>query len=188
MVINILNIQLSGLTYNCHTGKGHIQSSLWATDDVGMSYMLTPDGIDECFGGFNAAVAGEVRMTPWLRSNGFEVDAFEMAFHWNDGAVRRKKNNMTMLPNGKYEGDNYALTDWNIGMTVDPATIDPNPQPWDVGCGGEDSNSDKGYFGIDLSPWEIMFIKTDRDINPLMYRLATEWVDGTSYSSYEFCK
>jgi len=152
-----------------------------------MSHMLHTSGINECFANMGAAINGEVRMTSWMRSKGFEIDVFEYAFHSNDGPVRRKKHNVTMSTNGKQSSENYALTDWSIGQKIDPSTIPSNPHPFDFGCMGEDTNSDKGYFGIDLSPWEIMFTKSDRGINPLMYELATGWVDGSGYSSYDYC-
>lgn len=127
-------------------------------------------------------------MTPWIRDNGYQVDALQMAYHWNDGAVRRKENNITMLPNGTYESNNYALTDWAIGKDIDPDEIDSDPHPYYLNCPGEDNNSNKGNFGTDLSPWELIFVKMDRGINPLMYDLAANWADGSGYSSYDFCK
>lgn len=115
----------------------------------------------------------------------------------NDGPVRRKEHNVTMTPDGKANltipmnaknmEEYYALSDWTIGFNIDPKAMDPNPQPFYVGCQGEDNNGDKTYFGIDVSPWEVLFVKLNRGINPLMYDLATNWVDGSGYSSYEHC-
>lgn len=127
-------------------------------------------------------------MTPWIKSNGFDFDLLAMAYHRHDGAVRRKANNVTTIQNGKYESNDYALTDWSINKKINPEDMDPDVQPFYVGCMGEDHNSDKGYFGLDYSPWEIMFVKVDKGINPLMYDLAVKWVDGRGYSSYDFCK
>lgn len=154
--------------------------------------------MNECFAGRAAAIDAEVRMTPWMRSQGFEVDVTEMAYHVNDGAVRRKKHNMTITSDWKQNAmepsdaknmeEYYALTDWTIGLDkTNPPPNNPNPQPFYVGCQGEDTNGPNAYWGIDLSPWELMFVKFNRGINPLMYELATQWVDGNGYSSYEHC-
>jgi len=182
-------VKLCGMTYNCHSsGQAHVQSSLWATDSIGLSYMLKPEGMNECFATMRDAVKAEVRMTTWLRSQGFEVDVIEYAFHSKDGAVRRKKDDITMSLGGKQAPKNYALTDWNIGLDIDPASVDPDPQPYHVGCVGENiNNAANTYFGMDLTPWEVMFGKSDKLNETLMYKLVTEWVDGAGYSSYDYC-
>lgn len=54
--------------------NAHVQSMIWATDSVGLATILEPEGIGECFDSMAAAMAGEVRTTPHLRSKGYEVD------------------------------------------------------------------------------------------------------------------
>jgi hypothetical protein len=43
------------------------------------------------------------------------------------------------------------------------------------------------YFGIDLSPYEMVFMKANRNIAPAVLARYTEWVDGRNYSSYDYC-
>ncbi|GAM88308.1 hypothetical protein ANO11243_063410 [Dothideomycetidae sp. 11243] len=46
---------------------------------------------------------------------------------------------------------------------------------------------DNGYFGFNVHPYETMFMKTNRKINPEMIRKFTSWFDRMNYSSYDHC-
>ena len=53
---------------------------IWATDKTGLDIILEPEGIGECFDSLDAAMGGEVRTTPHLRSKGYEVDVMLSIF------------------------------------------------------------------------------------------------------------
>jgi len=72
------------MSYNCYRNRGHVQSMIWATDSVGLSIILSPAGIGECFPSLSLAVEGEVRTTQLLRDKGYEVDVFLSVYHSKD--------------------------------------------------------------------------------------------------------
>jgi hypothetical protein len=43
------------------------------------------------------------------------------------------------------------------------------------------------YFGFNVHPYELVFVKTNRDANPELIQKHTEWVEGRNYSSYDYC-
>ncbi len=47
---------------------------IYATDSIGLSIMLTPQGIGECFPTLRHAMGGEVRTTPLIKSKGYHID------------------------------------------------------------------------------------------------------------------
>jgi len=44
------------------------------------------------------------------------------------------------------------------------------------------------YFGINVHPFETVFIKSNRDVDPVTTDRLTEWTEKRKYSSYDFCK
>ena len=44
-----------------------------------------------------------------------------------------------------------------------------------------------GYFGSNIHPFETIFLKTNRDIDPVLTTKLTEWTAGRNYSSYDAC-
>jgi hypothetical protein len=83
--------QLVGMSYNCHSGRGHIQSMIWATDSVALPIILSKEGIGECFPDMPAAQQGEVRTTKLLRDKGYDVEPFLAVYHSKDRATRRRR-------------------------------------------------------------------------------------------------
>ncbi|PVH86518.1 hypothetical protein DL98DRAFT_582472 [Cadophora sp. DSE1049] len=43
------------------------------------------------------------------------------------------------------------------------------------------------YAGFSVHPFEVMFIKTNRNINPVMIDSLSKWIDQSGYSSYVVC-
>lgn len=46
---------------------------------------------------------------------------------------------------------------------------------------------DKKYFGTNVHPFETVFMKTNRDIDPIGLARLTQWTKGRKYSSYDYC-
>ncbi|KAL3425473.1 hypothetical protein PVAG01_02264 [Phlyctema vagabunda] len=144
-------VKLVGSTLNCQNNidTAHVQSMIWATDAVGLSYLLQPEAIGmECFNTLQAAMNAEVRTTPYLRSAGFHVDV--------------------MMASYQLEKD-YAYIDKHCHETGD--------QLW--------PNS---YWGFNVHPFELIFMKSHRGIDDGMLAKMTEWAEGSGYSSYDVCK
>ncbi|TVY42964.1 hypothetical protein LSUB1_G001271 [Lachnellula subtilissima] len=45
---------------------------------------------------------------------------------------------------------------------------------------------DKKYFGTNVHPFETLFMKSNRGIDPVGLARHSEWVDRAGYSSYDF--
>jgi hypothetical protein len=43
------------------------------------------------------------------------------------------------------------------------------------------------YEGTNIHPYDTMFLKTNRNIDPTMVNKMTEWTDGSKYSSWDHC-
>lgn len=53
--------------------------------------------------------------------------------------------------------------------------------------GAWDPQSEGGYDGMSIHPYESIFIKTNRGISPEVIESMTGWFDEIKYSSYEQC-
>jgi hypothetical protein len=47
---------------------------------------------------------------------------------------------------------------------------------------------DTGYFGMNVHPFETVFMKSNRDVDPVTIDRLTQWTMSRGYSSYEYCK
>ena len=54
-------------------------------------------------------------------------------------------------------------------------------------CAHEDVNWDKHYFGFNLHPYETIFVKANRRIDPVLLMTLTEWHNNQNYSSWGMC-
>jgi hypothetical protein len=46
---------------------------------------------------------------------------------------------------------------------------------------------DGKYYGTNVHPFETVFLKSNRDIDPVGLSRLTEWTKGRGYSSYDYC-
>lgn len=53
--------------------------------------------------------------------------------------------------------------------------------------GAWDPQSEGGYDGDSIHPYESMFIKTNRGISPGLIEHLSDWTDKMGYSSYDQC-
>ncbi|KAK3935501.1 hypothetical protein QBC46DRAFT_397422 [Diplogelasinospora grovesii] len=158
-------VKLVGTTMNCQP-RPHVQSMLFATDDVGMSILLDPAlatsvhsedfgggvndpvGFTPCFETLLKAVHSEIGITQLIRSQGYEVDVLLTAFH-------------------------AAKT---------PASYcEENGNPDDILYDGQ-------YFGTTVHPYETVFIKANRDIGPATLSAMTRWHLAREMSSWDTCR
>lgn len=198
-------IKLIGMSYNCHTNRGHVQSMIWATDSIGLSIILTPGGIDECFANMPNAQNGEIRTTQLLRDKGYDVDVFLSVYHSKDvetkqhllsgdnpaeasddsareagteGAEEKKEEQVTQ---GKKErkSERIEVTGVDSSLTV--------PGDFWKFCTDEDWLGPGSYFGTFVHPYENLFMKSHRHIEDTVLDRLTEWHNGWGYSSYDVC-
>lgn len=158
--------KLVGITMNC-APRPHVQSMIWATDDVGMGVLLNPDlahsvqeadpfgdendpvGLTACYPNWRKAVHGEVGTTQLITSQGYDVDVMMTAFHGQN----------------KDEGKTYC-----------EATGSPR-----------DHLLEGAYFGSNVHPYETIFAKANRAVDqPLMDHL-TEWHMRMDHTSWQVC-
>jgi len=168
---------------------------IWATDSVGLSMILTPGGIDECFANMRAAQDGEIRTTQLLRDNGYDVDVFLSVYHSKD---RETKQRLLTGPDqeakkadpatGKKE-EPAAVEKREIEVSSPGANPDLLSVPGDFwkSCTDEDWLGPGSYFGTFVHPYENLFMKSHRHIEDTVLDKLTEWHNGWGYSSYDVC-
>lgn len=162
------------MTANCWPSF-HVQSMIWATDDIGIDILLHPPqaavealstrphfdpesheivttpppqapGINACFHTWGSAVAAEISTTALIQAVGYKVDVMMTAFHGKDSYIEKCDSSV----NG-------------------------------------DVLFDKKYYGTNVHPYETIFLKSNRDIDPIGLEKLTEWTRGRKYSSYDYC-
>ncbi|KAK5655086.1 hypothetical protein OQA88_5985 [Cercophora sp. LCS_1] len=156
--------KLVGMTVNCQP-RPHVQSMIFATDDVGMGILLDPSratsasvdddfgthndpvGLSHCYAGWKEAVHAEVGTTGLITGAGFTVDAMMTSLHSEDGVSE------------------YCRL---------------NPSSGDL-------LFDKKYFGSNIHPYETIFIKANRDIDHTLVNSLTKWHLKQKTTSYELC-
>lgn len=148
------------MTVNCGPTP-HVQSMIWATDQVGMELMLYPPpgasnpdmyGSDHdlvayggCYQDLVKAIHAEVGATALIRGAGYNVSAMMAAFE-----------NPTYIDDCK--------------LPVDPLY-------------------DRQYFGTNIHPYETIFTKANRDIDPLLIDLMTKiHVSSQGGRSWDNCR
>ncbi|KAI9746430.1 MAG: hypothetical protein M1818_000143 [Claussenomyces sp. TS43310] len=182
-------VKLVGMSYNCHGGRGHLQSMIWATDAVGLNELLRPTVIGQCFSNMHDAQEAEIETTPLLREAGFEVDAFLSVYHSQDKAAKLRKLKDLNVTDG-------ATTESGGGSsgredTASPVTLSEPGEFW-KGCQRLDflqpNEENTGYYGTFVHPYENFFMKSHRHLEDTVLDTLTNWHDGMGYESYDFCQ
>ncbi|KAK2000039.1 hypothetical protein LX36DRAFT_631320 [Colletotrichum falcatum] len=155
-------VKLVGMTANCWP-QFHVQSMIWATDEVGIQLLLNPPpdssvkddfgtendtvGMSGCYDGWNQAVHAEVGATSTFLKQGYKVDLMMAAFQKSKNYIEEcdTSQNGDVLWNGK-------------------------------------------YFGTNVHPYETIFIKANRDIDPTLVEHLTTWQQASGFNSYSVCK
>ncbi|KAI3541512.1 hypothetical protein CSPX01_07600 [Colletotrichum filicis] len=156
--------KLVGMTLNC-IPRLHVQSMIFATDDVGMSILLDPTvatsaseddrfgskdapvGLSGCYADWNAAVHAEVGTTGLIMNAGYKVDAMMTALHSEQGV------------------EEYCKAHPESGDLL-----------WD-----------KKYFGSNIHPYETVFIKANRNVDPSLISSMTDWHMRMKSNSFDVC-
>jgi hypothetical protein len=151
----------------------HVQSMIWALDSIGLNLLLYPpstSNYDEWIGRMPHAPGWDQDIrTPVIGLNG--------CFNSYFTAVTAEVGATGIVRDAGYDVD-VMLTRFHSR----PHYIQYcNPE--------EDENMllENGYNGINVHPFETLFMKTNRGVSPLVIERLTEWIDGAKYSSYDVC-
>lgn len=75
----------------------------------------------------------------------------------------------------------------DVLLTKYQTSLDHNLMDFCEPLGVWDPQSEGGYDGTSIHPYESMFIKTNRGISPRLIENLSKWTDESRYSSYDQC-
>ena len=159
-------VKLVGTTVNCQPSP-HVQSMLWATDGVGMGILLDP------------ALAHSVpQADPW----GTVDDPVGLSFchETMDAAVHSELGSTRLITSQGY-GVDVLMTAYELSAGAGVEEYCKNGQ-------FEDILYDKKYYGTNVHPYETVFIKTNRGIDPKLLEKLSDWHLKNGVSSWDTCK
>lgn len=173
-------VKLVGLSLNCWPTI-HVQSMLWGLDSVGMSLLLYPPKPTPNHDKW-AAELPQPPDTPLIpiteeqkADNRTVREGINRCFHNYETAVEAEVGATPIIKANGYEIDNM-LTKFKAGG-------------YD-GCEGHartDAMVGKEYDGADVHPYETIFIKTNRNIDPILLDNISKWTNQINYNSSDFC-
>jgi lipopolysaccharide biosynthesis protein len=120
-------VKLVGMTMNCRGDlPRHVQSMILATDSLGLTALLTPDGIDNCPQDMNQAVYFETKLTSLIKANGYRVSVMMAMGNSYEGWVDDcAQGDVTV--SGAYDGTNihpYETMFVKTKRGADPKTLE----------------------------------------------------------------
>ncbi|TDZ87602.1 hypothetical protein C8034_v006686 [Colletotrichum sidae] len=154
-------VKLVGMTANCWP-RFHVQSMIWATDAVGIDLLLNPPASSSITDQFGTS-EDPVGMAGCY-------DGWNAAVHAEVGATS------TFLKQG-YEVDLMMTAFHKSKNYIDECDSTENG---DMLWNGK-------YFGTNIHPYETIFIKANRDIDPTLIQHLTEWQQASNFTSYAAC-
>jgi hypothetical protein len=137
---------------------------LFATDDIGMSILLDPTiassvSIDDSWGTKDDPVG----FTPCY-------ETLKKAVHAEIGTTE-------LVRSQGYEVDSF-LTAFHAATPVTYCEVNGYPS---------DILYDKKYYGANIHPYETVFIKANRDIDPTLLEDMTKWHLSQNTTSWDSC-
>lgn len=157
------SIQLVGMTGNCWP-KFHVQSMIWATDITGVELLLFPPKT--------------TKITPLFPDETPRPEVgINDCFHDWDSAVHAEIHASQIILDAGYELD-VMMSAFHVGEYIEHCD---NKTNGDVLWQGK-------YEGTNVHPYETIFLKTNRDIDPVLMERLTSWHTRSNYSSYDYCK
>ncbi|KAF5588585.1 asparagine synthetase [Fusarium subglutinans] len=155
-------VKLVGMSANCMP-RFHIQSMIWATDSVGMELLLLPHSSTSSpadgFGAAGAPVAFHSCYDGWHSAVHAEIGTAEMIIEAGYDV------DVMMEAYHKSERFRYDCHADGVG---------------DLLFNGR-------YFGSNIHPYETIFMKANRDIDPKLLKSLTEWHLAEGRRSWDMC-
>ncbi|PSR78492.1 hypothetical protein BD289DRAFT_376621 [Coniella lustricola] len=157
-------VKLVGTTLNCHP-RIHLQSMFLATDDIGMSILLDPAlALSASVTDFYGTSADPVGFTPCFTS-------LKKAVHAEIGIT-------TLIQSQGFETD--------VVMTAPHSRASFEAFCRDTGKPDDFLYKD-AYLGTNVHPYETVFMKANRNIDPLLLQRLTEWHLAGNMTSWDMC-
>ena len=162
-----MRIQLVGTTWNCQEAP-HIQSMVFATDSIGMEIMLNTSSPHDGSGADDA--------------NGNKNDpvAFRACYETMGQAVHAEVGTARLIRHAGYEVDGLMAAISNHANPDDYCEDEDARNMLDVQWNGK-------YYGFNVHPYELVFIKANRDIDTAMIDRLTDWHRRDGRNSWQAC-
>ncbi|KAJ0161329.1 hypothetical protein CTA2_6395 [Colletotrichum tanaceti] len=156
--------KLVGMTLSCFP-RLHVQSMIFATDHVGMGLLLDPTiatsaSVDDLFGSKDSPVG----------LSGCYQD-------WN-AAVHAEVGTTGLITNAGYRVDAMMTALHSERGSEEYCKAHPE---------SSDMLWDKKYSGSNIHPYETIFIKANRDVDPALLKAMTEWHMRMEFDSFAVC-
>ncbi|KAK0722321.1 hypothetical protein B0T26DRAFT_674041 [Lasiosphaeria miniovina] len=163
-------VKLVGMTANCWP-RFHVQSMIWATDSVGIDLLLNPPPSTNSSS--KAATAAADQFGDATQPVGLAgcYDGWDAAVHAEVGAT-------ALIRDAGYEVDVMMAAFHASANYIDECDSSANGDVLRPGA----------YFGTDVHPYELVFMKTNRGVNPVQVGRLTEWHLARNLTSWETCK
>lgn len=165
------------MTANCWPSL-HIQSMIWATDITGLSILLFPptaivQSLSEnpTYDPLTETETG-VKLPP-------HYSGINSCFHTWGSAVAAEIGSSALIRAAGYKLD-VMMAAYHAAQNYEDIC--------DKTRDGGDVLWDGAYFGTNVHPFETVFMKSNRDVDPVTIDRLTQWTMARGYSSYEFCK
>lgn len=162
------------MTANCWPSF-HVQSMIWATDSIGLNILLFPPketiallSKKPAFDPVEHVVSPDA-LPP--------VHGINSCFHTWGEAVAAEIGASALI-----EAAGYRL---DVMMSAFHGN-DKYERDCDSTKNGDVLWQGK-YFGTNVHPFETVFLKSNRDIDPVGLERFSEWTKGRGYSSYDYC-
>ncbi|RYP85452.1 hypothetical protein DL769_001005 [Monosporascus sp. CRB-8-3] len=139
-----------GMTVNCRL-QMHVQSMIWATDSIGMELLLYPRR-DESEG------------------DGGRLVALQGCYNEKDVAIGAEVGATAVIQGAGYEVDAMMAAFHGGSSGQDYCESESG-----IGAGAGDGLFDSAYFGTNVHPYETVFFKANRGIDPRTLDLLTAW-------------
>ncbi|ROW11836.1 hypothetical protein VPNG_04927 [Cytospora leucostoma] len=156
--------KLVGLSYHCNPAP-HLQSMLLATDHIGMSILLDP------------ALAYSVPASDPPHGTFYDPVGFSKCYSDFNKAVHSEIGMARLIRSQGYKVD-AMLTSVHILGAAEycERAAWPTDHLWDG-----------MYFGFNVHPYEMLFMKANRDIDPELVKRFTEWHLRDRSNSWDTC-
>lgn len=152
------------MTMNCNP-MPHVQSMILATDDVGMGILLDP------------AQATAISIDDDFATKDDPVGLSGCYDNWNQ-AVHAEMGITGLIMDAGY-GVDVLMTSFHSEASMEEyCTASPK-----LG----DMLWEKGYFGANIHPYETVFAKANRNVDPILLERMTEWHTKNPSNSWDKC-
>ncbi|KUJ18929.1 uncharacterized protein LY89DRAFT_582689, partial [Mollisia scopiformis] len=175
------DVKLVGISINCWPTP-HVQSMVWATDRMGMSLLLQPPKSSPRHDGWMEVLFAHPAQFP-------RPDDYKTADpSWVEVGLNKCFANRQQAVEAEVAATGIMFgAAKKVDVMLMKFQTDPDYNAHCSRMGAWDPQGNGAYDGINIHPFETMFIKTNRGIDPRALALHTGWMDRSSFTSYDYC-